>query len=426
MELSFTGLRNRLARGERGVCQLLAVDRDQAKVCLNYTRAFFEQPILAQMVKRETAEGIELRNNINIEITTADRRRVRGRTVIFCVLDELGHWRSEGQSVNPAEDVYQSIRPAMATIPNSLLIGISSPHARTGLLWRKYQELWGQPDGSAIFIKAPTWRMNPTLARDGDVISGAFKRDPAWADAEFGANFRTDIEAFVSIEALEAVTSPGVFERAPQPNTAYFAFVDPSGGSADSMSMAISHWDGEKAVLDLAREVVPPFSPEGVVEEFCSTLAPYRVFTVRGDKYAGLWPREQFAKRGVGYLTSDKPKSDIYRDLLPAINSGSVDLLDNDRLAAQFVSLERRNIRGGRAVIDHPDGPGFHDDLANAVAGALCLAVGPEQTVSIVGPILMQNGEPVSNTFGLSWLNSKPKRVDLADEFPMATERRPG
>ena len=43
---------------------------------------------------------------------------------------------------------------------------------------------------------------------------------------------------------------------------------------------------------------MPPFSPEGVVKEFCSTLARYRVFAVKGDRYAGLWPREQFSKGG--------------------------------------------------------------------------------------------------------------------------------
>ena len=36
--------------------------------------------------------------------------------------------------------------------------------------------------------------------------------------------------------------------------------------------------------------------------------------------------------------------------------------------------LERRTARGGRDSIDH--GPGAHDDIANAVAGALVLAAG--------------------------------------------------
>jgi hypothetical protein len=54
-------------------------------------RAFFEQPLLAQLVRRHMADSIELTNNIAIEITTNDRRRVRGRTVICAILDEVAH-----------------------------------------------------------------------------------------------------------------------------------------------------------------------------------------------------------------------------------------------------------------------------------------------------------------------------------------------
>ena len=63
--------RSKLTRGERGVVQLLAVDRDQAKVCFGYTLAFFEMPMLEKMVRRITADSIELKNNLTIEITTA-------------------------------------------------------------------------------------------------------------------------------------------------------------------------------------------------------------------------------------------------------------------------------------------------------------------------------------------------------------------
>ena len=42
------------------------------------------------------------------------------------------------------------------------------------------------------------------------------------------------------------------------------------------MSMAIAHWEDEKAVLDLVREDTPALSPEGVVDEFCATGAPHR------------------------------------------------------------------------------------------------------------------------------------------------------
>ncbi len=63
------------------------------------------------------------------------------------------------------------------------------------------------------------------------------------------------------------------------------------------------------------------------------------------------------------------PKSDLYRDLLPMLNSGRAELLDLAKLGAQLVGLERRTARSGRESIDHA--PGGHDDVANAVAGAL-------------------------------------------------------
>src|SRR5262249_17896497 len=101
-------------------------------------------------------------------------------------------------------------------------------------------------------------------------------------------------------------------------------------------------------------------------------LKSYRVSVVKGDRYGGEWPRERFSEYKIEYRVSDAPKSDIYRDLLPLLNSGKCELLDNKRLVAQLCNLERRTARGGRDSIDHM--PGTHDDLANAVAGALVLA----------------------------------------------------
>src|ERR1700730_16482850 len=71
--------------------------------------------------------------------------------------------------------------------------------------------------------------------------------------------------------------------------------------------------------------------------------------------------------------SAQKPKSDIYRDTLPLLNSRKVQLLDDRRLLSQLHGLERRTARGGRDSIDHA--PGAHDDIANAIAGALVLTV---------------------------------------------------
>jgi hypothetical protein len=85
--------------------------------------------------------------------------------------------------------------------------------------------------------------------------------------------------------------------------------------------------------------------------------------------------------------------------LLPLINSGGVDLLDNDRLKTQLLGLERRTSRAGRDSIDHS--PGGHDDIANAVAGAIVNVPTTDRTAR--GPISHEGigkYNPLSGTFG--------------------------
>ena len=180
------------------------------------------------------------------------------------------------------------------------------------------------------------------------------------------------LRGFITREAVEACITLGTRERPTERKHVYTCFVDPSGGSSDAMTLAIAHTEGKTQILDLIRERKPPFSPEQVTEEFAKIIRSYRCTKVYGDRYGGEWPREQFRKHGVNYEPSEKTKSDLYRDLLPLINSGAVDLLEHDRLVTQLTSLERRTARGGRDSIDHA--PGSHDDIANAVAGALVIA----------------------------------------------------
>ena len=357
-----------LAPGERATIAVVAADRRQARVCMRYITALLKIPALADLIERETADGFELRGSVTIEVATASIRATRGYSYAAVICDEIAFWRTDDDSANPDVEVLNAIKPGMATIPTSMLLCASSPHARRGALWEAFRRFYGK-EGAPLVWKATTQEMNPLI--DARVIEQALERDHASASAEYLAEFRSDIEAFVTREVVEACVSIGVLERPRIANTRYQAFVDPSGGSNDAMTMALGHREGDRIVLDLIRERKPPFSPEATVAEFCETLRRYGVSTVTGDRYAGEWPREQFRKLGVNYRISEKPKSDLFRDLLPVLNSHRVDLIDSEKLINQLVGLERRVSRGGRESIDHA--PHAHDDLANAVAGAISL-----------------------------------------------------
>jgi hypothetical protein len=371
---SFFDWRPFLVGGERGVIMLVAADRRQAAVILRYLREMLAVPVLASLVVRETQDTIELSNGIDIVIQTASWRSIRGRTVVAGLVDELAFFSSE-DSANPDIEIINALRPAMATIPGAMLIKASSPYSRKGALWNDYRKHYAKDDSSVLIWQASTRTMNPSVPES--FIAAAYEDDPSSAAAEYGATFRSDIEGFVGRESVEACTSVGVFERPYVTSERYWAFVDPSGGSSDSMTLAIGHLergkiDSEKTVvLDAIREVRAPFGPENVVDEFVKLLQSYKITTISGDRYGGAWPAERFNLNGVKYEPATQAKSDLYKDMLPAINSQQVDFLDHPRLLAQLVSLERRTARGGRDSIDHP--PGQKDDVANAVAGLCCL-----------------------------------------------------
>ncbi len=213
---------------------------------------------------------------------------------------------------------------------------------------------------------------------------GSLARDPARFRAEYLGLFRDDIAGYVTREAVEACVEIGVRERPPQKEHRYWAFVDPSGGSSDSFTLAIAHKIGDSTILDVIREVASPFSPEATVLEFAELLKKYRISQVTSDRYAGEWCREPFQRAGIYCDQNARPKSDLYRDMLPLINSRAVDLLDNERMIAQISSLERRLGRNGKDAVDHPRG--LHDDVANAVAGVVTVvAAGPSLVVNNVG-----------------------------------------
>ena len=360
-----------LVSGERAVLPIIASKTRQARKAFGYVVGIVEaSPILSGLVINQTSEALALSTRVDVEIQPASWRGNRGDTYAAVLGDEVAFWRSD-ESANPDAEILNAIRPALATTGGPIVM-ITSPYAKRGEAYATWKRHHGEKGDPLIIVaQAASRTMNPSLPQK--VVDRAMERDPSSASAEYLAQFRSDVEAFISREAIEAVVDTGVIERAPVKGVSYLAFVDPSGGSNDSMTMAIAHLEGDIAILDCIRERKPPFSPEAVVEEFATVLKSYGIATVKGDRYGGEWPAERFRVHGIDYRAAGKAKSDIYKELLPAVNGARVALLDSPRLALQLVGLERRTARGGRDSIDHS--PGAHDDLCNSAAGVLTMAL---------------------------------------------------
>jgi len=364
-----------LSPGEVGVYVVIAADRRQARVIKRYVSGLLRShPALEALIERETKEAIWLTNGHCIEIHTCNWRTVRGYTCIGAACDEVAFWDSDDFSANPDREVLVALRASMASVPEAMLVGLTSVYARRGQTWRIYEKHFGKDDSDDVLVfNGPTRAFNPTIS--ASIIESALEDDPIAASAEYLGEFRRDVETFLPLEALEAVRVPGRLELPPVADVVYHAFIDPAGGTgSDSMTLAIAHFDKERAVLDLVREQPPPFSPEQTVAEFSADMERYRIKRAVSDRYAAGWPVEQFQKFGITVEPSDKTRSNLYLEVLPMIASGRVEILDHGRLLKQFASLERRTSRQGKDSVNHPPQAGAHDDLCNAAAGALVLA----------------------------------------------------
>jgi hypothetical protein len=365
----FHEYRQYLQPGERGSVLVMASTTKQARTILRYVAGLLlNVPMLKSMIERETADGFDLDNGTTIEIVTASYKSTRGYTLVTALCDEIAYWPTD-DAADPDHEILNALRPAMATIPNAMLLACSSPYARKGELWNAHRQHFARDGDPVLCWHAPTRVMNPSVPQS--LIDAATERDPAHAAAEYGAQFRTDIESYIKLDIVEACVALGITERAPQREGRFRAFCDPSGGISDSMTLAIAHREDQVVVLDKVIEVVPPFSPAATVAMFARECKRYRINAISGDRYAGEWPREVFRQHRIAYEPAAKSKSDLYVAFLPLLSSRTVELLDHPKLIRQIASLERRTARGGKDSIDHS--PGAHDDISNAVAGVCAL-----------------------------------------------------
>lgn len=360
----------RLAPGEDGIVLAVGPTQRQARKINRYVSGFLKaSPILAQQIRSETTEEIRLAGDIVIATRPANQNTIRGDTLLAAVFEEASFWRSD-ESATPDLEIYRAVLPALATT-GGMLVMISSPYRRTGLLYTKHRDHFGRNDDEILVVQAPSLLMNPTL--DETVIARARSDDAESARAEWDAEFRSDLAALLDDKAIDAAIDEGrPLELPPIAGRQYVAFADASAGRHDAFTLGIGHVEDGVFVADVVRGRKPPFDPESVAQEYAALAKSYGVRQITGDAYAGEWVKKAFEKAGVSYRTCPVPKSVLYLEGLPSFSREAIRIPNLPVLTRELRLLERRTSKSGRDVVDHPQNGS--DDHANALFGALYLA----------------------------------------------------
>ncbi len=361
---------DRLSRGEKGMVLVLAMSMDQARVVFDYCLEFLQaSKVLRKEIVSTTRHEIRLRNGIVIAVHANSFRSIRGRTLVACIFDEVAFWRDD-TTATPDTEVYSAILPSLLTT-KGMLIGISSAYRRTGLLYQKHRDFFGQDSDDTLVVAGGTTVFNQTVTEAE--LQAMREADPTAASSEWDSTFRTDMVGFLDDPVVDrAVNELRPLELAPAAYGKFYrSFVDASGGSAggDAYSIAIAHRDGEHVIIDVVRAVFGPFDPIEMTKQYADLCKQYKIGTVTGDRYAKEWVQTAWRNTGVSYVQAELTASELYLEAQPVFNRGLIELPPDPILIRELKLLERRPGLMGKEAVSHPRG--VHDDRANAVAGVI-------------------------------------------------------
>jgi hypothetical protein len=192
-----------LVPGERGIVLIVAQNQRAARVVLHYAETCFDAaPALAALVVSRSGDSIQLNTGVQLEVRWQSFRAVRGFTLCAAICDEVAFWWDSDNFANPDSETVNAIRPGLATTGGPLILA-SSPYARRGVLWDYYRQHYGAAGSpSVLVVQGATRDFNPTVPRAW--VDAELARDPARNRAEYLAEFRSDVEGFVSREVVEA------------------------------------------------------------------------------------------------------------------------------------------------------------------------------------------------------------------------------
>lgn len=358
-----------LKRGDDGYAMLLAPTIAQARIAFRYIRNYIRgSRVLSKRVVRITRDEILLDNGITIGCYAATYDGVRGRTIVTAVLDELAFFPREESAPSSDEEVIAALMPGMATVRNAKLIKISTPYAKSGILWREFQQR-----GELDF---PVWQvtsmqMNPTI--DPAMLVREQRRSEERYRREYLAEFTDAITGWIVPEILEPCIVRGRTEVAPQRDAYYVAVLDPATRHSDfALAIVELASDGKVIVVRVVRWTgtrKAPLAYEFVLGEVKCILDEYGINSVTGDQYYCDVIGQHLSKLGIFYdvyIFGPQTRAKIFSTLKHLLVQRKIELLDDPELLRELRSLQE--FKTERGQIDVRPSGNVRDDSAVAVA----------------------------------------------------------
>lgn len=376
---------------------ILSHSKELSEEILDLIREFMDgSPVLNRLLdrtekKKDTRTAFHLRvpflledgsiqySRVAIRVGAASKKTTRGKAVCALLCDEIAYWNLSENAKERDEDILRAARPAMGQFGDeALMIKLSSPGIKQGVLYGEYQKRKELPDSYIVF-KAPSWVWNTLL--EEKYYREEYMIDPTGFASEFRGDFVDSISNFILPESLALCILKGKKSLPPEEKekeVTYYAALD-AAFKGDRFAFAVvgivnnrirqyvmKTWQGTRQA---------PVKAKDVAEYARTVCMQYNLGEVFADQYSFQPLSEIFEEYSV--KLSEKPftntfKKQIYFNLKKVIHNQQIDILDDQLQLNEIRQLQVEQTNTGLVRIGHP--PGGHDDCSDALSIATFVA----------------------------------------------------
>lgn len=295
----------RIVPGQPIYILVVSVTKDQAQgIIIQYARSFAKR---SWYLKHFLAPGrskkseVKFEGNIIVKAQGSSSTAMRGYPCVVVIFDELGHFvDTTGRMSGTA--CYNSLTPNIADYGDvGKIIVLSTPGAKSGILWDLYQWDKGGKTPRTFLVKKPTWEMRPNISKY--FLETEKNKNPYVFQCEYGAEFYEVIDAFLNPRKIDGCFVGGENQLTWTPGPwDYFIAMDPAT-KHNSYSVVLAHMEGTQPVIDYITKFEPvkgkPVQISEVEDHVREICDAYPVLKLGIDQHQSASTIQKFKKEGL-------------------------------------------------------------------------------------------------------------------------------
>jgi hypothetical protein len=294
---------------------------------------------------QEASGRIVLHNGNDIKIASANFRFLRGPKYKVVIIDEACFFVSdtpEDGGANPLPFILDSVVGGMVATANPLLLLLSTPWNKSGVVWEHFRDRDANPD--RLLWRASTLLMNPSA--NGQLMERHRKdRGENFYRREYLAEFSEDAIAYIEWADIDAAIA-GVPFFPPKPGVRYCMGLDP-GRKRDHFGAAVAHKESDNTVI----------------VDWCAEWKP----GLFGLKYANILPQiwQRAREYGAPKIASDQIEFGGIEASIPNVNGvpefQMERVMTGGQSGAELADVTRALFAQHKLVL--PNEPGLADEF---------------------------------------------------------------